>query len=98
MFDRVVARKGIKQIWSQFDGTEKEVITILPAGNTAGLQLKFTALYAGKAHVRSRLDGTKGMCYHFANPSGYMDAELFAEYIKEVVSSHDRGQGTVLMF
>ncbi|GAV09938.1 hypothetical protein RvY_19407, partial [Ramazzottius varieornatus] len=84
-FNRIVARKGTKQIWSQFDGSEKEVSTIRPAGNAAGLQLKCTALYAGKRHVRSRLDGTKSMCYHSANPSGYMDAKLFAEYVKEVL-------------
>ncbi|GAV00362.1 hypothetical protein RvY_11224 [Ramazzottius varieornatus] len=61
MYGRVIARKGAKQIPSQFDGTEKENVTILPCGNAAGVQLKFKGLYAGKVHVQSRLDDTFGL-------------------------------------
>ena len=87
LFDKVIARKGVNQIPSQFDGTEKECVTILPCGNAAGLQLKFMALYSGKVHVQSRLDGTEGMCYHAVNGCGYMDEKHFAEYIKQEVFS-----------
>ncbi|GAV02619.1 hypothetical protein RvY_13160 [Ramazzottius varieornatus] len=72
MYDRAIARKIAKQIPSQFDGTEKENVTILPCGNAAGVQLKCMALYAGKVHVQSRL----------VNASGYMDQVHFANYIK----------------
>ena len=85
MFDRVVARKGQKQIFSQFDGNEKECVTILPCGNGAGLQLKFLALYAGKVHLLSRLENTHNLCYHGVNSSGYMDEIYFANYIKQEV-------------
>ena len=85
MFDRVVGRKGMKQIYSQFDGTEKELVTILPCGNAAGLQLPFMALFSGKRHVRSRLDDTDGWCYQGVNESGTMDQLHFANYIKMVV-------------
>ncbi|GAV01142.1 hypothetical protein RvY_11897 [Ramazzottius varieornatus] len=73
MFDRVVGRKGMRQVYSQYDGTEKELVTILPCGNASGLQLPFMALFSGKRHVRSRLDGTGGHCYHGVNESGTMD-------------------------
>ncbi|GAV02971.1 hypothetical protein RvY_13466 [Ramazzottius varieornatus] len=82
MYDSVIARKGAKQIPSQFDGTEKENVTILPCGNASGVQLRFMALYAGKVHVQSRLDDTFGLCYHAVNASGYMDQVHFANYIK----------------
>ncbi|GAU93903.1 hypothetical protein RvY_05766 [Ramazzottius varieornatus] len=85
MFDRVVGRKGMRQIYSQFDGTEKELVTILPCGNAAGLQLPFMALFSGKLHVRSRLDGTGGHCYQGVNASGTMDQLHFANYLKMVV-------------
>ncbi|GAU91851.1 hypothetical protein RvY_04030 [Ramazzottius varieornatus] len=85
MYDRVIARKVARQIPSPYDGTEKECVTILPSGNAAGIQLKFMALYAGKVHVRSRLDDTEGMCYHAVNSSGYMDEIHFANYMKQVV-------------
>ncbi|GAU89153.1 hypothetical protein RvY_01737 [Ramazzottius varieornatus] len=85
MYDRVVARKGVNQIPSQFDGNEKECVTILPCGNAAGVQLKFMALYAGKVHVQSRLDDTFGLCYHAVNSSGYMDTVHFANYIRKEV-------------
>ncbi|GAU87628.1 hypothetical protein RvY_00447 [Ramazzottius varieornatus] len=85
MYDRVIARKGARQIPSLYDGTEKECVTILPCGNAAGIQLKFMALYAGKVHVRSRLDDTEGVCYHAVNSSGYMDEIHFANYMKQVV-------------
>ncbi|GAV03869.1 hypothetical protein RvY_14238 [Ramazzottius varieornatus] len=85
MYDRVIARKGARQIPSLYDGTEKECVTILPCGNAAGIQLKFMALYAGKVHVRSRLDDTEGMCYHAVNSFGYMDEIHFANYMKQVV-------------
>ncbi|GAU87599.1 hypothetical protein RvY_00424 [Ramazzottius varieornatus] len=85
MYNRVVARRGVKQIPSQFDGNEKECVTILPCGNAAGVQLKLLALYAGKVHVQSRLDGTFDMIYHAVNSSGYMDQILFANYIKKEV-------------
>lgn len=84
MFDRVVGRKGMRQIYSQFDGTEKELVTILPCGNAAGLQLPFMALFSGKLHVRSRLDGTGGHCYQGVNASGTMDQLHFANYLKTV--------------
>ncbi|GAU99357.1 hypothetical protein RvY_10374 [Ramazzottius varieornatus] len=82
MFDRVVARKGAKQIPFQFDRNEKENVTILPCRNASGTQLKFMALYAGKVHVQSRLDDTFGLCYHAVNLSGYMDQIHFANYIQ----------------
>ncbi|GAV10062.1 hypothetical protein RvY_19581 [Ramazzottius varieornatus] len=85
MYDRVVARKGVNQIPSQFDGNEKQCVTILPCGNAAGVQLKFMALYAGKVHVQSRLDDTFGLCYHAVNSSGYMDTVHFANYIRKEV-------------
>ena len=85
LFDKVIARKGRKQIPSQFDGTEKECVTVLPCGNAAGLQLKFMALYSGVVHVQSRLDDTHGMCYHAVNSCGYMDEKHFAEYIRKEV-------------
>ena len=59
--DHVVARKGQRQIPSQYDGCDKEVVTILPCGNAAGVQLKFMALYSGKVHVQSRLDSTNNL-------------------------------------
>ncbi|GAU91282.1 hypothetical protein RvY_03568 [Ramazzottius varieornatus] len=85
MYDRVVARKGAKQLPSQFDGTEKESVTILPCGNAVGIQLKFMALYSGKVHVLSRLQDTHGPCYHVVNSSGYMGQVHFASYVKEEV-------------
>ncbi|GAU99680.1 hypothetical protein RvY_10641 [Ramazzottius varieornatus] len=85
MFDRVVGRKGMRQIYSQFDGTEKELVTILPCGNAAGLQLPFMALFSGKRHVRSRLDGTSGHCYPGVNDSGTMDQLHFANYLNDRV-------------
>ncbi|GAU89292.1 hypothetical protein RvY_01858 [Ramazzottius varieornatus] len=80
MYDRVVARKAVKQIPSQFDGTEKEYVTVLPFGDAAGL-----ALFSGKLQVQSRLDGTFNMCYQAVNSSGYMDQVLFANHIKKEV-------------
>ncbi|GAU88013.1 hypothetical protein RvY_00786 [Ramazzottius varieornatus] len=59
MFDRVVGRKGLRQVYSQYDGTEKKLVTILPCGNAAGMQLLFIALFSGKRRVRSRLEGTE---------------------------------------
>ncbi|GAU94358.1 hypothetical protein RvY_06147 [Ramazzottius varieornatus] len=85
IFDRVVGRKGMRQIYSQFDGTEKELVTILPCGNAAGLQLPFMALFSGKLHVRSRLDGTGGHCYQGVNATGTKDQLHFANYLKMVV-------------
>ena len=85
MFDRVVARKGMKQIPSQFDGAEKETVTVLPCGNAAGKQLRFMAVYEGKVHEESRLDDTFDLCFHAVNTSGYMDQLLFATYIKKEV-------------
>ena len=85
MFDRVIGRKGRKQIPSQFDGAEKETVTVLPCGNAAGKQLRFMAVYEGKVHVESRLDDTFDLCFHAANSSGYMDGLLFATYIKKEV-------------
>ncbi|GAU90069.1 hypothetical protein RvY_02541 [Ramazzottius varieornatus] len=85
MFDRVVGRKRMRQIYSQFDGTEKELVTILPCGNAARLQLPFMALFSGKRHVRSRLNGTSGHCYQRVNDSGTMDQLHFANYLKLVV-------------
>ena len=85
MYDRVIARKGAKQIPSQIDGNEKECVTILPCGNTAGVQLKFSGLYSGKLHLQSRLEGTNNLCYHGVNSSGYMDQSHFAEYIRKEV-------------
>ncbi|GAV09462.1 hypothetical protein RvY_19004, partial [Ramazzottius varieornatus] len=83
MFDRVVRRKEMRQIYSQFDGTEKELVTILPCGDAAGLQLPFMTLFSGKRHVRSRPDGTSGHCYQGVNDSGSMDH--FANYLKLIV-------------
>ena len=85
LFDRVVAKKGEKQIPSQFNGTEKECVTILPCGNAAGMQLRFVALYAGKVHLRIRLDNTHNLCYHAVNSSGYMDEVHFATYVQQEV-------------
>ncbi|GAV06053.1 hypothetical protein RvY_16092 [Ramazzottius varieornatus] len=51
MFDRVAGRKGMRQVYSQYDGTEKGLVTILPCGNAAELQLPFMALFSGKRHV-----------------------------------------------
>ncbi|GAV08482.1 hypothetical protein RvY_18165 [Ramazzottius varieornatus] len=85
MFDRVLGRKGMRQIYSQFDGTEKELVTILPCGNAAGLQLPFMALFSGKRRVRSRLDGTIGHSYQVVNDSGTMDQLHFANHRKLVV-------------
>ncbi|GAV09699.1 hypothetical protein RvY_19194-2 [Ramazzottius varieornatus] len=85
LFDRMVGRKGMKQIPSQYNGTAKECVTVLPCGNAAGLQLKLLALYSGKLHLKSRLEDTFNMCYHAVNESGYMDQLIFANYIKEVV-------------
>ena len=85
LFDEVIARKGRKQIPSQFDGTEKECVSVLPCENAAGLQLKFMALYSGVVHVQSRSDDTHGMCYHAVNSCGYMDEKHFAEYIRKEV-------------
>ncbi|GAV07531.1 hypothetical protein RvY_17356 [Ramazzottius varieornatus] len=85
MFDRVVGRKRMHQIYSQFDGTEKELVTILPCGNAAGLQLPFMALFSGKRHVRSRPDGTSGHCYQGVNDSGTMDQLHFANYLNDRV-------------
>ncbi|GAU91589.1 hypothetical protein RvY_03816 [Ramazzottius varieornatus] len=85
MYDRVVARKGAKQIPSQFDGTEEGSVTILPCGNAVGIQLKFVDLYSGKVHVLSRLYDTHGLCYHAVNSSGYMDQVHFASYVKDEV-------------
>ncbi|GAV00466.1 hypothetical protein RvY_11309 [Ramazzottius varieornatus] len=85
MYDRVVARKGAKQIPSQFDETEKESVTIHPCGNAVEIQLKFMALYSGKVHVLSRLYDTHGLCYHAVNSSRYMDQVHFASYVKEEV-------------
>ena len=82
LFDRVVAERGAKQIFSQFNGNEKECVTILPCGNAAGVQLKLLALYAGKVHLRSRLDDTENLCYHAVNSSGHMDQLHFANYLK----------------
>ncbi|GAV09700.1 hypothetical protein RvY_19194-3 [Ramazzottius varieornatus] len=81
----MVGRKGMKQIPSQYNGTAKECVTVLPCGNAAGLQLKLLALYSGKLHLKSRLEDTFNMCYHAVNESGYMDQLIFANYIKEVV-------------
>ncbi|GAU90701.1 hypothetical protein RvY_03080-1 [Ramazzottius varieornatus] len=89
LFDRVVGRKGTKQIPSQYNGTAKECVTVLPCGNAAGLQLKLLALYSGKFHLKSRLEDTFNMCYHAVNESGYMDQLNFANYIKEVLSPRD---------
>ena len=58
---------------------------MLPCGNAAGLHLKFMALYSGKVHVQSRLDGTQGMCYHAVNSTGNIDEIHFSEYIKNEV-------------
>ncbi|GAU92488.1 hypothetical protein RvY_04564 [Ramazzottius varieornatus] len=85
MYDRVIARKGVRQIASQYDGTEKELVTILPCGNAAGVQLRFMALFSGKLHVQSRLDDTHNLCYQAVNASGYMDQLLFANYVKAEV-------------
>ncbi|GAV09127.1 hypothetical protein RvY_18721 [Ramazzottius varieornatus] len=85
MFDRVVGRKEMRQIYSQFDGTEKELVTILPCGDAAGLQLPFMTLFSGKRHVRSRPDGTSGHCYQGVNDSGSMDQLHFANYVKLTV-------------
>ena len=85
LYDRVVAEKGANQIPSQFNGNEKENVTILPCGNAAGLQLKFLALYSGKVHLQSRLDGTHNLCYHAVNPSGYVDQSHFANYVKQEI-------------
>ncbi|GAU89327.1 hypothetical protein RvY_01886 [Ramazzottius varieornatus] len=86
-FDRVVGRKGMKQIPSQYNGTAKECVTVLPCGNAAGLQLNLLALYSGKLHLKFRLEDTFNMCYHAVNEAGYMDQLIFANYIKEVVFS-----------
>ena len=85
LFDRVVAKKGEKQIPSQFNGTEKECVTILPCGNAAGMQLRFVALYAGKVHLRSRVDKTHNLCYQAVNSSGYMDEVHFATCVQQEV-------------
>ncbi|GAU91916.1 hypothetical protein RvY_04082 [Ramazzottius varieornatus] len=88
MLDRVVGRKGMRQIYSQYDGTEKELVTILPCGNAAGIQLPFMALFSRKRHVRSRLDDTGGHCYqgnvifvdeHFSHINNF----TLMKYIKE---------------
>ncbi|GAU90003.1 hypothetical protein RvY_02485 [Ramazzottius varieornatus] len=67
--DRIIARKGVRQIASQYDGIEKKLVTILPCGNAAGLQLRFMALFSGKLHVQSRLDDTHNLCYQAVNAS-----------------------------
>ncbi|GAU89884.1 hypothetical protein RvY_02383 [Ramazzottius varieornatus] len=43
------------------------------------------ALFSGKRHVRSCLDGTGGHCYQGVNDSGTMDQMHFASYIKMIV-------------
>ncbi|GAU89070.1 hypothetical protein RvY_01665 [Ramazzottius varieornatus] len=92
MFDRVVGRKGMRQIYSQFDETEKVLVTILPCGNAAALQLPFMALFSGKLHVRSRLDGTGGHCYqgnvifvdgHFSHVNNFTLMKYITEFEAE---------------
>ena len=85
LFDRVIANKGPKDVTSQFNGNEKECVTILPCGNAARLQLKLLALYSGKLHLQSRLVDTSKMCYHPVNTSGYMDEIHFANNVKQEV-------------
>ena len=85
LFDRVIAKKGLREVTSQFNGTDKECVTILPCGNAAGQQLKLLALYAGKLHLQSRLEDTRNLCYHSVNTSGYMDEIHFANYVKQEV-------------
>ena len=85
LFDRVIAKKGLKEVTSQFNGNEKECVTILPCGNAAGQQLKLLALYSGKLHLQSRLIDTRNLCYHSVNNSGYMDEIHFANYVKQEV-------------
>lgn len=83
IFDKVYAAKGTSEVESFFDGDEKECITLLACGNAAGHMLRPLILYNGKVHMMSRFEGTGDRCWIGVNASGYMDCEVFTEYVKK---------------
>ena len=85
LWKRVIAVKGTHKVKSFNDGDAKASLTVLAAGNAAGLMLPPLILYDGKLHLSERFEGTEDKCVIGVNKSGWMDCPIFADYVKKIL-------------
>ena len=83
IWKRVIAVRGMKKVTSYIDGDSKERLTVLAAGNAAGLMLPPLILYDGKRQLMDRLDSTNDECAVAVNASGWMDDCHFTAYVEQ---------------
>lgn len=84
-YDVVFTKRGIKEVEAYLDGDPKERLTVLAGGRADGFAFRPLILYDGKVNLMSRFEGTDDGCWISTNPSGWMDPDIFAEYVREEI-------------
>ena len=88
LHDVVYSRKGVREVATFAECSDREQVTVLAGGNAAGFMLRPLILFGGVCHVASRITGTDDKCFVGVNNSGTMDYVVWNEYfLKELLSS-----------
>ena len=82
----IVASKGVRQVAKITSGERGNTVTVVCAMNAVGAYLPPMFLYPRKRMVEVLVNGAPPQSLGQANPSGWMDAEMFVTWLNRFVN------------
>ena len=101
LHQRILARKGKKNVHDTGGGSGREYITVLGCGSASGQRLPPYVLYKGKNLWTSWTKGGPAGTYFNVSDSGWMERPLFLEWFKKLLlpaASFALETGPVILF